>query len=117
MKPLPEEIAIEKIFKIASQRGFKVPELLDVQFCCKSGILGMANKQVIYISTNYPGEMSCNNPRFVETVCHELIHYNGIMNHGESFWLSVRTLKENVLKTLKEEMNGCSQINENSQTS
>lgn len=107
MKPLPEEIAIQKIFDIVKRRGYKTPELLDVQFCCKSGILGMANKQVLYISANYPSDMALTNPRFVETVCHELIHYNGIMNHGESFWQNTKTLTENVLQTLKEELDEC----------
>ena len=74
-----------------------------VEFCTGRGFTGRANTTVLQISANYPGAMNCGNRNFVETVCHELIHYNGTMNHGKQFWDGLRWLLSRTLDKLKEQ--------------
>ncbi len=113
MKALCEEIEIQKILNAAKSIGLKVPCLFEINFYTSGYSLGCANLQQVNIVANYPGEMSTSNLQFVETVVHELVHYNGIMHHKIKFWNLLGYYLEKIQNKLKEEQNNVAN-NENS---
>src|SRR3990172_540981 len=112
MNLVKEEKALLSIFKIVREaHHIEVPPLHEVEFYTdRGGSLGRVGKHLgsgsmtFGICTNYSaGEMDITNPRFVKTVCHELVHYNGIMNHKDEFWQALSLLYERVMNELGKE--------------
>jgi len=107
MKPLNEEIAIQKIFDICKIFGLNIPDIKDVEFYTSSvsqGRVLLGETVTLQICTNYQsGDMDLNNPNFIKTVCHELVHYNGILNHSDMFWDRLKILYFHVQNKLMEE--------------
>jgi hypothetical protein len=99
LKPLNEEIEILKIFSaITKVSKMKVPELYQVDFCDDVKAYGRCDYQCgISISITNIGERSINNPKFIETVCHEIVHFNHFnYGHSKLFWEILKDLHEKV---------------------
>jgi len=79
MKPLEEEKIIDDLFEKLQALGLRVPD--TVIFYDDHKTMGKANKRIIYISSNHIGK------DLVETVVHEIVHYNGYMHHKPSFYM------------------------------
>lgn len=110
MKPLPEEEMLEKIFTIIKQASPKllVPGPGDVQFFNSSRVLGRGGPHygVDFNIARYNNNLSINNEDLVDTVCHEVIHFNGIMGHGPTFVKALKILLEKVNKTIRRREDG-----------
>lgn len=103
MKPLPQEERIEKIFRLALEikPGWTAPNICEIEFSTNPnwyGAVGVITKRTKF--SIHTCDMDSN--RFVETVLHELTHYNGFMDHGNQFWLTLNALKEEYFRRLPE---------------
>lgn len=102
MKPLDYEEVIERIFKILAQNPrIKLPTPDAVHLRHDHKAYGRANTKQIWISLDLTGEPSIENTNFINTLVHEVVHYNGIMDHSHKFWEAFNLLYERVLSVLR----------------
>lgn len=102
MKPLDYEDVIERVFKvIARNPKIKVPLPEAVNLRHDGKAYGRANEKQIWISLDLTGEPTITNVEFINTLCHEIVHYNGIMNHGAEFWSAFNLLYNRVVAELR----------------
>jgi predicted metal-dependent hydrolase len=104
LKLLPDEEEIQKVFNAIKKvkPEVKVPLIHEVDLDGSTKRYGSClYKGGISISmTNIP-DRTINNFKFIETVCHEVVHYNHYeYGHSELFWEILNDLKEKVRKEL-----------------
>jgi len=108
MKMLPEEVEIKKIFDLVVELfpALKVPEMQNVIFENSYRRMGKCTKHgQITFSFSAHTELDCKNEEFVDTVVHELIHYNHFeLNHNEEFRTMNNVVRNKVLQKLREDM-------------
>lgn len=76
MKALPEEQAVEKIFEaLHAVSDLRTPDIMNINFTDSANAYGTCSQQG-QVNICFNQELNLNNPRFVETVVHEIIHYN-----------------------------------------
>lgn len=103
MKPLQEEVEIAKIFDaIKKVSKFVVPEVHQVGFCDDLNAYGRCtDKTGITISITNIQDRTIKNPKFIETVCHEVVHFNHFnYGHSQLFWEIFKDLHEKVKEEL-----------------
>jgi len=103
MKPLDEELIVEEIFDIVKQVSpeIKTPSINDVTFLNSHRIGGYATQYGIAINLIRFEDLSLTNHALVQTVCHELVHYSGIMNHSQKFWDKLKEVLTKVENQIK----------------
>ena len=105
MKPLPEEKVLEEIFAIIKQANPKllIPDPDVVRFFNSNKILGLGGPHhgTDFNIAKYESDLSINNKDLVDTVCHEIIHFNGLMGHGPAFTKALSILLEKVNKIIR----------------
>ncbi len=108
MKPLPEEVEIEKIFNIIKEVNplMKTPPLYMVDLEDGFSSFGRcSDKGVVKFSLSCGGERVITNEGFVNTVCHEIIHYNHFeWRHNEQFECALNLLFPVVLNKIKQKI-------------
>lgn len=114
MGPTLEEKAIKQIFDAIHivDKDVKTPPMYLVEFDVSAKTNGSVttydgneDNKAFRICSNYPGEMSIFNSKFVRTVVHEVVHYNGIHNHESEFWQKLDALYAKVIKYLEDKLN------------
>jgi hypothetical protein len=107
MKPLPDEVEILKVFDaIQSVSGLKVPDISQIVmeplyrgkrgYCSDVGQVGFNLVEC--------KDRTCANERFVETVVHEIVHYNyWELAHSQKFYDILYQLLPKVLKQFGKE--------------
>ena len=102
MKPLDEEILIEEIFTIVRKACPELktppPDMVNLMNSSRIGGRGGPNYGISINLIRFK-DLSLGNYDLLRTVVHELIHYNGVMNHSISFW---DKLNESLAKVLVE---------------
>ena len=103
MKPLQEELETQKVFNaIRKVSMLEVPALHEVTFDDDVKALGRCYKNGgISISFTNITDRTAKNVQFVETVCHEVVHYNHYTyGHSKLFYEILTELTEKVRKEL-----------------
>jgi hypothetical protein len=104
MKPLPDEIEIQKVFDaIKSVSSLKVPDMSQVVFeqSGKSRIAYCSDVGEVGFNLHYCKDRTCMNFKFVETVCYEIVHYNSFeLGHNPEFWTKLDKLFTDVIAYL-----------------
>ena len=105
MKPLPEEEVLEEIFDLIKQANPKllIPDPDVVRFFNSNRVLGLGGPHhgTDFNIAKYQNDLSINNEGLVDTVCHEIIHFNGFMGHGPAFVGALGILLKKVNKIIK----------------
>ena len=106
MKPLEEEILIELIFNIIKKVSpiTKTPPPQMVMLSHLPAMMGRGGPRYgINIDLTKSGEPTIWNDEYIDTVVHEVVHYNGVMGHGPRFTNVMSQLSEQVMKEITEE--------------
>jgi len=113
LKPLPDEIEILKIFDaIKSCSDFKCPTIDNVNLDCLGygrRRLGTCNDVgIIEICISPDIKVSADNYNFVNTVVHEVVHYNQTkLSHNDKFYADLKELLGKVINKLNERRELC----------
>lgn len=107
MKPLPEELEIMKVFDIIREvSDMKTPDINNVQFesTLRHNRAGACNDVgVVYITLVHGVNPVCTNINFVDTVVHEVVHYNQQkLSHNDQFYCTLKELRNKVVSKLNE---------------
>jgi len=107
MKPLKEELIVKQIFQIVRQvTDLDIPPPESVNFYNSGRTWGRA--AVIYgidLNLDLFDDITLNNQQLVETIIHELVHYNGVKNHGQKFQKKLQECLMAVQNKIKKEEN------------
>jgi len=106
MKPLQEEIEIERVLKAFKYLypELNVPELRNVEIVEAARRKGRCYKDGTIELTFRHDDMSCKSKDFVNTIIHELIHYNFFnLGHSEEFYCKLNDVLEKVWEVLDSE--------------
>jgi hypothetical protein len=102
MKALDYEDVIERVFRVMTRNPhLKVPTPDAVHLKHDGKAYGRANTKQIWISLDLTGEPSITNTEFINTLCHEVVHYNGISGHSAEFWNAFNLLYNRVVAELR----------------
>ena len=100
MKPLPEEIFIDRVSKaiLTVRPNYAIPEFTF--FVAGNQLRGLANHKEIKFNCGVADESE----RFVKTIVHEVVHYNGYMHHKETFFKELNVVYDAVIDSFRKGM-------------